>query len=278
MKRFILKSVLFVLIFLALAQVRPLYLLSNDRYKHSGAGSEIYYSINKSERKNKSSVKILLGDSVARQMFNNVASNDPIYSLACNQAIGMVGQFILLNNYLRAGNHVDTVYLLFTPFSFLNNLNDVYTYHYFLKPFYMNKYFPLFSQTVIDQIHKIPYYYLSRCPYVLTSKWAPDFVSKDKIDYTFLSPISAEYLIKIKALSIKYGFRFVVMPTPTSLSNRRRIENMNKNEIVANNLQNEFRDYFKSIIYLDDSNFISDGVHLINPLKYAEYYRNSFMK
>jgi hypothetical protein len=278
MKQFILKSVLFVLIFLALAHARPLYLLSNDRYKHSGAGSEIYYSINKSEHKNKSSVKILLGDSVARQMFSNVTSNDPIYSLACNQAIGMVGQFLLLNNYLRAGNHVDTVYLLFTPFSFLNNLNEVYTYHYFLKPFYVNKYFPLFSQTVIEQIHKIPYYYLSRCPYVLTSKWAPDFVSKDKVDYTFLSPISAEYLVKIKALSIKYGFRLVVIPTPTSLSNRRRIENMNKNEIVVNNLQNEFKDYFKNIIYLDDGNFINDGVHLINPLKYAEYYRNNFMK
>jgi hypothetical protein len=278
MKRFILKSGLFVLIFLALAHARPLYLLDNGRYKHSGAGSEIYYSISKSERKNKTSAKILLGDSVARQMFNNVTSNEPINSMACNQAIGMVGHFILLNNYLKAGNHVDTVYLLFTPFSFLNNLNDVYTYHYFLKPFYVNKYFPLFTQTVIDQIHKIPYYYLSRCPYVLTSKWAPDFVSKDKVDYTFLSPISAEYLVRIKELSNKYSFRLIVIPTPTSLSNRRKIEKMNKNEIVVNNLQSEFEDYFSNIVYLDDSNFLSDGVHLINPQKYAEYYRNSFMK
>ena len=277
MKKFILKTILFVLILLVLSHGRPLYLLHKDRYKHHGAGSEVYYSISKSKQKNKSSATVLLGDSVARQLFSNKTYDDPIYSLACNQAVGMVGHFILLDNYLKAGNHVDTVYLLFSPFSFSNNLDQVYTYHYFLKPFYTDEYFPLLTKTVIEQVHKIPYYYFSRYPHILTSKWAPDFVSKDKINYTFLSPISAEYLVKINELSIKYDFKLIILPTPTSVSKRRSVENMKK-EIVINNLKGEFRDYFENILYLDDSNFASDGVHLKNPQKYAEYYKNNFMK
>jgi hypothetical protein len=278
MNKFIGKNILFLVILFVFSHARPLYLLDKDRYKRSGAGSETYYSIYKSKENNKSSSKVLLGDSVARQLFSNKTNNDPIYSLACNQAIGMVGHFILLNNYLKAGNHVDTVYLLFSPYSFSNNLDQVYTYHYFLKPFYTDEYLPLFTKTVIDQIHKIPYYYLCRYPHILTSGWAPDFASKDKINYTFLSPISAEYLVKIKELSIKYDFKLVVMPTPTSLSKKRSIGNMSKNDIVTNNLQSEFKDYFDNILYLDDSNFGSDGVHLKDPQKYTEYYKNSFMK
>jgi hypothetical protein len=278
MKKFLLKSALFVLIFFALSHVRPLYLLSKDRYKRTVAGKEVYYSIRKSKQRNVLSSRILLGDSVAYQLFKNTTSNAPLYSLACNQAVGMTGHFILLDNYLKAGNHVDAVYLLFSPFSFSNNLNQVYTYQYFLKPFYTDEYFPLFTETVVRQIHKIPYYYLSRYPNVLTSNWAPDFVSKDKINYTFLSPVSAQYVAKIRELSIKYDFEFVIMPTPISMSNKPKIEKMNKNEIAVNNLESEFKNYFNDILYLDDSNFISDGAHLKNPQKYAKYYEDALLK
>jgi hypothetical protein len=277
MKRFVRKSTLFFLILFALSHARPLYLLHKDRYQRSGAGSETYYSIHKSKERNGSSPIVLLGDSVARELFNNKTNDNPIYSLACNQAIGMVGHYILLRNYLRAGNHVDAVYLLFSPFSFSNNLDQVYTYHYFLKPFYTKEYYPLFTKTVIDQIHKIPYYYLSRYPHILTSNLAPDFASKDKIDYKFLSPISAEYLARIKELSIQYGFRLVLISPPTNVRYRQRVEEM-KTEAMNSSLKTEFEDYFRNMLYVQDDNFVSDGVHLKNPQKFSDYYRNSLMK
>jgi len=48
---------------------------------------------------------------------------------------------------------------------------------------------------------------------------------------------------------------------------------MDKNEIVKNNLSDEFKNYFKNLIYLNDSNFI-DGIHLKEPQKHKEYYKN----
>jgi len=238
-------------------------------------GREIYHSIKKSKQKNKSK-KLLLGDSVGNQLFNNETNNDTINSLACNQSIGMVGQFILLNNYLKAGNHLDTLYMVFTVSSFGNNLNQVYTYHYFVKPFYTSEYKDLFTNTVVHQIKKIPFVSISRVPLILASDWAPHIKPSDKQEYTFLSPISIEYLDKIKALSVQYNFKIIVLPTPTSLNKKKLIDGINKKEIVDNNLESEFGQYFQNIIYLNDTSFF-DGTHLKDPEKYTDYYRTHFM-
>jgi hypothetical protein len=240
------------------------------------AGSEIYISINKSKHKGKTK-KLLIGDSVANQLFSNIKNNDTINSLACNRAISMAGHFLLLNNYLNTGNQVDTVYMIFTPFSFLNNLDEVYTFHYFLKPFYTKEYMPLFTKTVHTQVHKIPFYYISKDPVILTSNWAPNFKSKDDINYTFLSPISVEYLSKIKDLRDKYKFKLIILPTPTRISNKPFVEKINKNEITSTGLVNEFKDYFEKIIFIDDSNFM-DNLHFKSKKEYVEYYKSKLMK
>jgi hypothetical protein len=181
----------------------------------------------------------------------------------------MAGHYILLNNYLNAGNEVDTVVLIYTAFSFLNNLDQVYTYHYFLKPFYINEYKPLFTKKLNEQIQKIPYSNFCRFPYILTSNWAPNWISTDTIKYSFLSPISIEYLIRIKELSTKCNFKLIILPAITALSKKPIVEKMDKMEIVNNNLECEFEIYFKSILYLNDSLFV-DGVHLKK--EHVEYY------
>jgi hypothetical protein len=47
---------------------------------------------------------VLLGDSVATMLFDHYNDNDSNYSLACNQSITMVGQYILQKNYSDSGN------------------------------------------------------------------------------------------------------------------------------------------------------------------------------
>lgn len=276
MKKIILKSLLFSSFLVAFFYVNPIYLLLNDRYKLVVAGKEIYLSILKSKQKKKVK-KIVIGDSVANQLFPNTTNNDTINSLACNQAISLVGHYILLRNYLNAGNKLDTVYLIFNPFSFRNNLDQVFTYHYFLKPFFNNEYKPLFTSLVFNQVNKIPYNFICREPYILTSNWAPDIVTQDKNSYTFLSQISIEYLQKIKKLSIENNFQLIILPVPTSLKYKATIEKMNMNEAINNNLANEFKKYFNQIIYLEDTLF-EDGTHLKNPLFYSKYYKNIFFK
>jgi hypothetical protein len=279
MKKFLVNIIIFILPIIIFAYSKSLYLLFTDKYKSTVAGTEVYNSLIKSKQKGKAK-KLLIGDSFGYSLFSNTINNDTINSLACNRAISMVGHYILLNNYLIAGNQVDTVYLIFTPFSFMNNLDEVYTYHYFLKPFYIKEYYPLFTETVKNQVHKIPGYYICREPNILTSNWAPNFKSKDVIDFTFLSPISVEYLAKIKELSIIKKFKLIILPTPTRFSNKIFIEKINKNEIVKTGLENEFKNYFEKITYINDTNF-TDNVHLKDQnmyIEYAHYYMNKLMK
>jgi len=271
MKKFILNTILFSFLAFFFIEIFSLGLIYTNIYTYYLPGKEIYQSISKSKQK-KNTKKLLLGDSVGRQLFPNSSNNNSINSLACNQAIGMVGHFILLNNYINSGNEIETVFLVFTPFSFRNNLDQKYTFHYFLKPFYKNEFSNLFTENVNHQIDKIPFKDFCRVPHILATSWAPHFESMDKINYTFLSPISVEYLNKIKQLSVKYKFNLIILPTPTNINKKHLIDKLDRKEIVNNNLTDEFKNYFENIIYLD-STYFSDGTHLINPKEFTEYYK-----
>lgn len=274
MKKFFFNFFWFLLLFSIIIHVWPLYQLYTGEYKQTVAGAEIYRSLLKSKKKSRSK-KVLLGDSGAYQLFPNTIENDTINSLACNQAISLVGHYILLNNYLQAGNKADTVIMLFSPYTFRNNLDQVFTYHYFIKPFFIDEYKPLLTKTVYEQVDKIPFYQLSHYPIILTSNWAPDYIPNGNNYFTFLSPVAKEYLTKIKALSEKYHFSIEILATPLSITQKATNNKINKNETLKTGLGKNFESYFKHIIYLPDSNFI-DKFHLKHPERYTEYYKSSF--
>ncbi len=273
MKKFILNALFFAALIPVALHVKPLYLLYNNKYQKMVAGHEIYYSITKSKQKNRAK-KLVLGDSVGKQLFSNTTTTT-INSLACNQSIGVVGQYLLLNNYLAAGNSIDTLYLFFNPLSFRNNLDQEYTYHYFLKPFYNKEYSSLFTPTVTHQINKINYHSICTTPYILTSNWAPDFTSINRDTTALLSPISVQYLTKIKTLATQHKFKFIIVPTPVSVATKAIVDKLSIAEIAQNNFTAEFTNYFTRMPCLADSCF-SDGTHLKHPSKYIQEYHQKF--
>lgn len=277
MKLFIRKTLLFTIPVLFIFQIKPFYLMVDGKYENNVEGSEIYLSIRKS--KEKSNKKILvIGDSVGYQLFeDSKESNDSINSLACNQAIGVIGQFFLLNNYLKAGNKPQEVYMIYTPFSFTNNLNQVYTFHYFLKPFYKKEYQPLFSERTINQINKVPFSSFCRVPNILTSNWSPKFKSTDSVNYKFLSPISKEYIERIKVLCTNHDINFYLIPTPTKESNKNKVLNFNSNEFSNLLVEDEFKYFINNIKYLPDSLY-KDNVHLKEPKKLIDFVINEMKK
>jgi hypothetical protein len=275
MRNFIKKTVLFILAAFIFLHVAAYVLLATKIYQTHVLGSEIYYSIAKSKKKSKSK-KVIMGDSVAQQFFNNKSTNYPFYSLACNQSISMVGQFLLLHNYIEAGNTVDTVFFVSTPFSFQNNLNQIYTFQYFLKPFYNSEYSSLFTPLVNEKIEKIPYHNISGYPLIKTTNWSPDYTVEKDSSFTFLSPLSVEYLHKLKDLSVQHHFKIILLPTPTPFSKKKDVAKLNINEAVSNGLQPEFDTYLDKLVFLDDNEFL-DKVHLKDPPKYASYF-DAFIK
>ena len=270
MKTFISKFVIFVVVFVVILHAVCIF-LPQIPFK-SILGEEIYVSITKSKKRT-SKKKLLIGDSVGQQLFPNNKDNSFYTSLACNQSIGMVGHYILVKNYLDAGNQIDTLYCVFSPFSFQNNLDQIFTYQYFCKPFYKSEYKPYFTQTVQSQINKIPFSKFCQYPLILKSEWSPRFTSKDSVDYNFLSTISVEYLNEIRKLSEKHGFKIIILPTPIIEKNKEEVGKFNKFEAVGFQLENEFDFYFKNIEYFPDSCFY-DQVHLKQPELFVRLYKD----
>jgi len=286
MKKFLIKTFLYITSAIIGIQLISFLYIETDflngalRYP----GHKIYFAIKKS--KSKSTKKILLlGDSVAKSLFPT-GEEAEINSLATNQAIGVPGNYFLLKNYLDAGNTIETLVIIYNPYSLKNNLNQKYSYHYFLKPFFNDEYVNYFSVNLLEQIEMIPNKNYLLIPSIRATLWSPNFPqSKNLITdesgnsnntkYSYLSPLSIEYLNKIKDLSIKNGFDIKLLPAPTSTNKKINFISFQK-ETEKTNLIEEFKFYLDNLNYVDPKYF-SDGIHLNNQ-EIKNYYITKIRK
>jgi len=237
-------------------------------------GFEIYSALNKSKLKSTKKI-LILGDSVGYQLFPD--DNEYCISLATNQALGIPGNYFLLKNYLNAGNSIESLIIIYRPYSFINNLNNKLTYHYFLKPFYNDEYNQYFTKKLLKQIKKIPNKNYLVIPSIKATSWSPSFSINKKIifeltdefentnnekPYNYLSPISVQYLNMIKDLSIKYNFNIKLLPPPISVNKKIKLDSF-QNETKETNLTEEFKYYTKNLNYID-SKYFEDEIHLKN--------------
>jgi len=272
MNVFIIKTFSFLILSFIFVQAMFLALVAMDMHWRGLPGDATYYSINKSKELSDSKI-LLIGDSVANQLFPNYNRYRYVNSLTTNEAVSMVGHYILIHDYLKTGNEIDKIVLFFTPTSFRNNLHSVYTFHYFLKPFYKPVNYELFSDYVIQQIEKIPFNSIVRWPHILSTTWAPNFEPSDRNSFTLLSPVSVEYLKKIRDLAVENDIKIQIISTPVSMQRKEIVEKFDKTEIEKFGLEDIFKNYFNDIEYLGDEYFI-DGIHLINP----QHYRDSYLQ
>ncbi len=269
-KTFIIKFFIFCVPVVAALSIYTCYWYRDNKYQDSINGREIYWAIKKSA-KHKKVKKLLIGDSIGQQLFDNRKYNDSIYSLACNQAISCVGFYELLKSFTDTNRDSlpEQVILVTHPLSLQNNLDQVYTFHYFLKPFYCAPYKQYFSETVNSQIEKVPFYYLSQFPFIKISNWSPDYRPENAYNPKYLSPITVEYITRIKNLCDNLHIPFAIVAPPVSDVHRNNITQNTQaimNEAAKMNMQAEFAFYLHSIKYMDNALY-GDEMHFHDPEK-----------
>ena len=158
------------------------------------------------------------------------------------------------------------MHLVYRASSFRNNLDQRFTFNYFLKPFNRPEYLDDFSPAVHRAIGEIPYSWLSKYDFIKRSNWAPSLRSNNNIHDFRMSPISAEYLLKMESMCEQQGVSFSVhspfMSNEFSDSDFEEI----KSQIKEFKLEHLFEDYFSQIRWIDAKCFY-DGSHLKNALK-----------
>ena len=259
MKKFIIKSIKFLFVSVFIFYSKPFYFLYNDKYQRIVKSKDVYLAIKKSFNQNNKKI-IILGDSVPFNIFGEKEFEN-VYSLASNGAIGVIGQYLVFYNYLKSGNLPDEVFLIYSPFSFVVNLDNVFTYNFFVKPFYNDYFIKSISPLAKTQVLKLPFVSLSREPYVLTSDWRPDFKSKHLNSYNFISPISLQYLERLKIICQKNKIKFNIIAGPQRQSNKKEIEKFNLLEYKNNKAEEELNFMMSNLKYYPDSIF-RDKVHL----------------
>lgn len=283
MRILIAKFIVFALIiFFMLPQFIP---YKEEIMLANAPGAEVYAAINKSNMHKKNISTLILGDSVANQLYNVHEYNEDIYSLACNQAISMAGHYILLKNFsdnnAMAGINV---YLIYHPNSFSNNLDDKWTYDYFIKPFYNINNMSLFTDTLIRQVKNVPFYMLSSIPLMkitaLSPKHDPDISYKIKTkingiailkENELFSELSIEYLKKMAILANEKKFNIKIVSPFLRNEYCEYYNNSYIKELSANGIHEILADYFAFTIrdadeYIDHAHYKNAKIYGYNPL------------
>ncbi len=257
MKKFFIRALAFSLAAIILLLACEAYYYYSGMFESKVDGWEVYAAKRQSKTKQHKK-KLVLGDSVAMQLFPCDADNDSIASLACNQAISLAGYYFLLQNYIET-NREDLpveVILLINPLTLSNDL-DRFAFHYFLKPFYTKEYLPEYSDSLSKRCHQIPFYWLSMMPFVRSSSYTFHYDLPEE-DYAWLSPISQDYLPQMIQICEAHNMRFRMVPVPIDEVKRKVVETKVAAEPSLNTVLTDFTSRFQ--YYSDDC--FRDKTHL----------------
>lgn len=139
MKRFLLRATIFSGLLLCLTIALELVLARVNRNTHGQfrVGEDVYRVLEAADAPHPQVTTLYLGDSVARQIFTLHTEPSPkLLYLPANQAISLAGQYCLLQKVLPHAPLLRHVYLFYTPRSWANNLDQIFTHDYFCGYFH----------------------------------------------------------------------------------------------------------------------------------------------
>lgn len=239
---------------------------------------EVYEALDEAE-KNEGYTKLVLGDSVARQIFppNQQSQHDDICFLATNQAIMPVGNYILLEQFIENNPQLKEVYYVARPNSLMSNISFQFTYSYFVTPMYEEPYVSyldtearecfeyMFGKTFIEKDYikwlfgkypKLLDIYHNNRQAILQMPWkkTDSYFYKENMPFIYIQHM------KDACDAHQIAFHILSPPLPESFSFDFRQLQENLSLIGGNEM---FYEYENSLLYLDDQEF-KDGIHMNN--------------
>jgi hypothetical protein len=237
----------------------------------------IYDAIDKCTNKKVESNIIIFTDSAGAQIYSESDSDgSDFYLVNTTRAIGLPGQYILLRKLIEnKENEISgkRFYLMVIPSVFMDNLNQKYTYNYFVKPFYNSEFKHYIDEYTLDHISQIPMANLSQFPIIKTTNWSIDYPNAEDfafIEEYFISDISMLYLKKFKELAEEYNFNIKILSPYLREAKRSSSIALLKEQVKENSLDEMFSEYFQSFNFLPDSVFV-DQDHFDDNLVDTEY-------
>lgn len=228
------------------------------------------------------STALILGDSVAHQLFEGLLGDNPDYRICpVNRAITFAGQYILVKEYLKSHPNATDIYIVFYSGTLASDIEPLLSYQYIAMPFIIHGYGddldPLvmgklkdtygsffLKPAVLDYINESG---LNRALYLnAVTKINESFSGKKETPV--ISDVSIDYLKQIYSLCSEKGVSVHLVSTPLCDIPSRRSECDEIRKVFAETgLDEMYPDYCDSFIFCDSSMFM-DEVH------FAPEYKN----
>ena len=268
MKKLLLK--LLLLFVLAVVIAAGIYgIMCIFKVNTSDMAHEIFGVVEKAEvYSGKSSV--VIGDSVANQIWEFSENSDDLCHLASNQGITACGNYLLLLDYLENNPQTKNVFYVVRPQSLSNDFRPDFTYQYMVLPFRLgsrlndldsssvNKLYDIYGRIYIDN---------TLVQTVLLNNtgalniYLQKIQTDEEADYYCFSETSATYIKKMAVLCKSRGIEFSVVPGPLPESDRTVDWSAFKDDCKRLGVSDIMNSYISGIFYYPDSSFIDDNVH-----------------
>ena len=280
MKKFIVR--LIIALGLAAAVTALFYLIllvTHTNLNINFLGDEVLYVTRKAEV-NSGCSKVIIGDSVANQLWPQETSGDDICYMTSNQAITAAGDYLLLYHYLESNPQTKEVYLALRPQSLSNDINIDKSFQYFVIPFANSgnaKLLDTDTRTKLDSRFgkfwinsKYAQWTLLNNNFLLSEylktveKKNPDLVINDDDStnryYHRISPTGQIYLEKIIELCDSKNIKLSVVPSPLMDTADNYGWEGYSEDIEAFGFDEVLGSYLDSVDYYPEEMFM-DGIH-----------------
>lgn len=272
MKKFVIKLAMLAL--LVVVSVGGYYVAQYymNAGKNSSFGPELYYALELAEEKTEYT-SVIIGDSVARLIFapDYQSETDKTCYLATNQAITVLGNYILLNRYLENNPQTEEVIYIVRPQSLANPLWYNFSFQYFIVPFYNDTYKHYIDEGtrsyIEERFGKI----------YATNDMVKNFIENNSYymdvylnnileqqleirDEKHISELAVTYLKKMQELCDEKGIKLTVLAAPLPDTEGNADWSEFEAQIEKYGLQDILKGYFEGMDYYDEG-FFSDEAH-----------------
>ena len=212
--------------------------------------------------------KLIVGDSVCRQLFNPFQKNNNAYcTVGSNQAITMIGQYLLIREFLEYHQNTTDVYLVLCSIEG-NGLNHgMGAYQYLSIPFtkagLLDNVLPKTKDELDDKFGSI-FMKPKVIEFIDDSPLAKKlYLNSFKDQYYDNTAMSFEYLQMIINLCTEKGAKLHLLHSPMKESSYEDIQVQREKDLSAcknEGVREYIEEYYGSVTFYPDEYF-ADGIH-----------------
>lgn len=218
---------------------------------------------------------LILGDSVASELFPGLQDiNDDVCIATSIAGIGMVGQYVLLNEFINNHPQTKEVYLVLRYSSVYSTFDKKWGYQYAVIPLVHKELINMLDSDTIDII-KTTYGSFCLNDSFVELLFASDLDYRMYLNYIMRRNVGEYdgfelgfcYLKKMKKLCDEHDIKFCVYSDPVSDDDevKQKIDEL-RNKVDEYALEDVFNEYFQTVKYYPVDMF-RDGVHFVEEME-----------